>query len=289
MKKTIFKIIFICMFLVLAGLFYNVASSPAGTEEIKVYFFDVGQGDAALIQKGYYQILIDGGPDDKVLSLLGDKMPLGDRTIEKIILTHPHADHLVGINEILKRYQIKTVVGSGVLSDTNQYFEFADELKKQNLNLEAPMIGQRDSDFANEEIEYFWPGDQYIGKKINNLNNSSEVFRFCYFSHCVFFTGDIEEDAQRQMILENKNNLSDFLSEIIKVPHHGSSNGLGDNILLKTVNPKKAVISVGKDNQFGHPHTSALNLLDSSQIMILRTDQDGTIEFKVSKNGFEKE
>jgi len=285
--KATFKIIISLLALLLISVTYKVVQSPLTTDGATIYFFDVGQGDAALIQKDHFQILIDGGPNDKVLAELGRVMPLGDRSIEKIILTHPHADHITGLNLVLDRYEVSEVISSGVISSSNQYIEFLNKIKDKDIPLIIPSIGEKDQLFDNGTMEYLWPGDEYMQKEISNLNNSSVVSRFCYFENCTLFAGDIETDAQSEMFAKNSDRLPDFAAKIIKISHHGSKNG-SNNALFDNVKPGAAVISAGKDNQFGHPHTVTLDLLKSFNITTLRTDQNSTIEFRLSESQIEK-
>jgi competence protein ComEC len=278
--KFLTKFIITCLVLLIFSITYRVVQSPTDKNSVDLYFFDVDQGDAALIQKDHYQILIDGGPDDKVLSEIGSAMPLGDKLIEKIILTHPHADHITGLNQVLARYEVGEIVSTAVLSSSNQYLEFLSKIKDLDKTITIPGIGQEDKVFDNGVIEYFWPGDNFLQKESDNLNNSSLVFRFCYFEKCTLFMGDLEIDGQAEMFSANESRLNDFKSNTIKVSHHGSKNG-GNSLLYEIVAPQKAIISAGRDNQYGHPSAETLELLKSLNIEILRTDKDKTINIRL--------
>ncbi|MCL5410961.1 MAG: MBL fold metallo-hydrolase [Patescibacteria group bacterium] len=307
------KIFFSLLITLAVFIWVAVVRSPSGTG-CNIYFFDVGQGDAALIEKGNFQILIDGGPDDKILSEIGKAMPLTDRKIEVVILTHPHADHLVGINQILDRYEVGKIYSTGVIHTTNAYLEFLDKINPpaggKNISLEVPDVAEEITPFDNGKLRFLWPGKRDVGKSAedNNLNNTSLVSRFCYFDHCVLLPGDLETDGQEEMFSyysskqsevpaeKSANNNSQpsasnnniFQSEILKVAHHGSVNGTNQK-LLDIVKPKFAVISVGADNKFGHPHAGTLDLLQKANIQYYRTDRDGTVEFNLSEQGIVKE
>jgi len=278
---------FVLVFLLVCGVlvFAEISKKPeiAG---VQVYFFDVGQGDAALIQEGDQQVLVDGGPDDKVLAELGRVMPAGDRKIEHVVLTHPHADHITGLNQVLERYEVGEVISTGVVSTSSQYLEFLNNIKTKNIPFKVPKVGDEIAPFADGKIDFLWPGDTYLSKEIDNLNNSSLVFRFCTVMSCAIFTGDAEQDEQEDMVAyyAKENKLSEFESMITKVAHHGSSNGTTDS-LLKNVKAIHAVIPVGLDNQFGHPHEAALTLLKKYGLIIHRTDQNGTVRFILNKDG----
>jgi len=275
--KKFYKIILILLLSLTFLVWSKVAKSPTASN-VSVYFLDVGQGDAALIQKGNYQILIDGGPDDKVLTGLGKVMPLTDRKIEVMILSHPHADHLVGLNQILDRYEIGQIYMTGVLYTSNQYLEFLSKIKEKNITANTSLVGDEFKPFDGSTFTFLWPGDQYREKEIDNLNNSSIVSKFCYLQKCVLLTGDIETDAQSEMFAYYSKNIEIFKSDILKIPHHGSINGINES-LLNIVAPKEAIIEVGADNKFGHPHKQTIDLLEKSNIRIHRTDRDGTIKF----------
>jgi competence protein ComEC len=296
--------------LIAVFVWVTIAKSPSDGA-VHVFFLSVGQGDSELIQKGNYQILIDGGPDDKVLQEIGKVMPLTDRKIETVILTHPHADHLAGLNQILDRYEIGTIYSGGALYTTNGYLEFLGKIKDKKIDYQIPEVGQELKPYDNASLKFLWPGKQYQEKTVENSNNTSEVAKFCYFDHCALFTGDIETDEQAKMFdhysssppvggplsegTGSSSTLTDaeasnnnfFESELLKIPHHGSTNGI-NQLLLEKVKPKYAIIEVGTDNKFGHPHTVVLDLLKTVNINTFRTDRDGTIEFVFNQSGIVK-
>lgn len=288
MKPFIKRYFLVVLILLFFFVYAEIVKSPK-TDGTEIYFLDVGQGDSELIQKGDFQILIDGGPDDKVLAEIGKVMPLTDRKIDIIILTHPHADHLRGINLILDRYSVGTVYSSGVLDTTNGYLEFLNTIKDKNISFKIPALYDKIIPFANSELDFLWPGDKYKSQTLANLNNSSEVTKFCYFKNCALFTGDIETEEQATMFdyYAQKNLIDVFKSDILKIPHHGSKNGTNEQ-LLKNVTPKYAVIEVGVDNTYGHPHASTLELLKKFNITTYRTDTDGTIKFEMAIDHLEK-
>jgi competence protein ComEC len=279
MKKWISKAILVLMTLAAITIWYEVVISP-DTSGVIIKFCDVGQGDAALIQKGDIQILIDGGPDEEVLSCIGEIMPSYDKKIDYIILSHPHADHLVGINVVVDRYEIGKIYYSGVEYESNQYQKFLDALAAKNLDKEVPEKYDVVIPFKNADFEFLWPGEKYNKETSDDLNATSEVARFCYFDHCVLFTGDAEaEDGIYANIDSAKLSV-----EILKVPHHGSSSGV-DQSLLDAVGAHYAIISVGEGNSYGHPAKSTLDLLGQYQLTMLRTDRDGSITFTISEDG----
>ena len=288
MKKWT-RIILGVLVLAAAFIWIEVAKSPSADvtdANVHIYFLSVGQGDSELIQKGDNQMLIDGGPDDSVLAQIGKVMPPSDRKIETVVLTHPHADHITGLNSILDRYEIGTIYYSGATYDSSGYREFLDKIKSKNIPLKTPDVGEVESSYDNETLTFLWPGQKYVGQSPANLNNVSEVASFCYFAHCALLTGDIETDEQSAMFdyYANKGGLH---SEILKLPHHGSTNGT-NQALLDAVKPTYALIEVGAKNIYGHPHAATLDLLDKNNIKYFRTDRDGTIEFVLNETGIIK-
>jgi len=277
----LFSLLFCLAVFIISNLF---RVPPKDT--FSVNFLDVGQGDAMLIQKDNFQILIDGGPDDSVLSKISEIMPPLDRKIELVVLTHPHADHLIGINRIIDRYEIGEIVGTGTISSSAQYIRFLETIKAKNIAFNVPKMGDQREFGVNANITFLWPGEQFTNKSIDNLNNTSLISKICYFSQCVLSMGDLEKDGQTQMLdyYEKNGNSAIFKSEIVKVPHHGSNNALLPR-LYEIVLPSKAVISAGKDNQFGHPHPSVIDYFNEKLIKIYRTDQSGTVKFQFSKDG----
>lgn len=278
-------------FLVLAVLFIwtNLAKSPADQldNNAHLYILNVGQGDAELIQYGDYQILIDGGPDDSVLTELGKKMPPSDRKIEKVILTHPHADHLAGINQILERYEVETLYYFGIDYDSNGYKEFRAKVVEKKIRVKKPTIGEEEMPFKDSSLTFIWPGDRFENKIETNLNNTSLVARFCYFAACSMLMGDLETDAQKEMFDMAESNKISIQADFLKIAHHGSTNGTNE-LTIDRIKPKMAAISAGAENKYGHPHAAVLDILQKNNVKTYRTDHDGTLEFVFTGQGIFK-
>jgi competence protein ComEC len=283
--KHLGKIIIIFLGLALFFVLSQVVRSPS-SDSVLVYFLDVGQGDAALIKKGDQEILIDGGPDNRVVYELGKILKPSDRQIEIIILTHPHADHLVGINRVLDHFEVGKIYSTGVSYDSNQYLEFLQTVKNKNIELIVPAKGQEEIFFPNSQTTFLWPGADFKDLVSDNLNNSSEILKFCYFKQCLFLPGDAEKEEQDQMFqfYGREKPDFDFHSIILKVSHHGSENAAND-ILYEKVLPRYSLFSVGADNKYGHPHLRSLDLAAKFKSEVFRTDREGTIEFILTKEG----
>jgi len=247
---------------------------------LEVSFFDVGQGDSIFIETPQrHQILIDGGPDSMVLEKLGKEMPFWDRTIDLVILTHPDFDHLNGLIEVLNSYEVKNILWTGIVSDKNEYNEWLDVMKKEKAKVTIAEAGQKIKS-GGVYLEIVYPFDNLNGRKVENTNNSSVVSRLVFGETSFLFLGDIYQSVEKE-IAEKKGNLD---SDVLKISHHGSKYS-SNNDFIKKVSPEIGVISVGKDNNYGHPSQETLETLGKYGINILRTDLEGDI--KIISNGKE--
>ncbi len=271
-------------------------------ERLQVYFLDVGQGDSIYIRTpGEQDILIDGGPDKSVLNQLGEVMPFWDREIDVMILTHPHSDHVTGLVEVLRRYSVKQIYYTGALHTAPDYLAWLEEIKKQNLDLkivEHPF----EIDFGNEvKLQFLFPQKSLLNQKMEELNNSSIVNKLVYKNVSFLFMGDVEEPVEEELLksspaavvisteveksttaigmttaTEQDDQFLSLKADVLKVGHHGSSSSSSEEF-LEAVSPQIAVIQVGKDNEFGHPHLKILKRLERLGVKIWRNDEDGRI------------
>lgn len=261
---------------------------------LRAWFFDVGQGDAEFLDfAGGNQILIDGGPDDKILQKLGKAMPFYDKSIDLIILTHPHKDHVFGLIEVLKRYKVGKIILPKVDFESPFYNEFLSEVKNKDVVLEY--LGEGDvvkiGDFA--ELDFLSPkyengnykntefndNAESFGSNGQQLNNKSLVFKLIFGNNSFLFTGDAGVDIEKEIMAEKYN----LESDILKVGHHGSKYSSSEDF-LKSVDPKYAVIEVGKNNRYGHPAERTLADISSIGAKILRTDLDSDAVFESDGN-----
>ncbi len=244
------------------------------SKALEVNFLDVGQGDAILIKTPDHQrILIDGGPSSAVVNKLGENLPFYDKKIDLIILTHPHADHLDGLIEVLKRYEVKKILSTGATHTTPDYLAWLEEIKKQNVPMEIAAAGQTIDFGGGIKMEIFYPKENLAGKSAENLNNTSIVAKLIFGQTSFLFTGDAESEVEDELIGGGV----DLKADVLKVAHHGSKNATSQNFLEK-VKPKFAVISVGADNQFGHPNAMTMKRLENIGAEIFRTDEDGDVK-----------
>lgn len=263
------------------------------SKNLQVNFFDVGQGDAALIiTPGGKTILVDGGPGDTVLSKLGQALPLGQKKIDTMILTHPHADHLEGLIPVLKRYAVGEVYYTGATHTTSEFFEWLTLVKNKNIPMriiKKPEVVELDS---GVKLSFLYPdGDltkdfvppQAPGEK-DNLNNTSIVFKLTYNQTSFLFMGDAEVPVEERL-LKNK---VDLKADVLKAGHHGSHSSTSEEF-LNAVKPRMAILSAGRNNDYGHPHLRTLRRLERHNIQIYRTDTMGDIKLvsdgeKIKKN-----
>jgi competence protein ComEC len=258
--------------------------------ETIIVFCDVGQGDATYIRlKNKIDILIDAGPDRKVLQCLGKYMPFFDKTIELAFITHPQKDHYGGFEHILDRYEINYLILNPLNNKAISYQNLLKKLALKKVNLKS-LYSEDVIRLIDNKITFYWPTKDYLYKSIYkteklksgfevnysllNLNKLSYVFKFEVKEKSILFTGDIDKEIS--------NKISDMLdqTDIFKVPHHGSKNGATKKFIDK-VNPKISIITVGKNNSYGHPHQEILDLLKGINTQIRRTDKDGEIVIRL--------
>lgn len=264
-------------------------SLSANGGKLHLVFCDVGQGDAIYVRTPQGEdILIDGGPDEKVLACLSKRMPFWDRTLEMVVLTHPQSDHLTGLIPVFQRYRVKNFVGENLFSPSASFTKFQSEVAKEGAQIYNPQKGDKIK-IGNLTLDFFWPsqvlGNQRIWEEkylanqqvlgastfSGDLNNYSLALEIKYGDFEVLFTGDLSAKILEEVAIDSGP------VEVLKVPHHGSKNGLSAKA-LEALGPQLAVILVGKANRFGHPHQETIKILEDKDIKILRTDLNGEIE-----------
>ncbi len=242
-------------------------------KKLHVYFLDVGQGDAILISKGSRQILIDGGPNPQAITTaLGKEMPFWDRTLDLVVLTHPDADHLTGLIEVLHRYEVKQVLYADIEADSDLYTEFLGLIKEQGVPAVLAKAGQRISLSNGIYLDVLNP---VHGVEYTEMDNHSVVLRLESGTISYLFTGDIMNKGEYTLLSHRvvKGTI------VLKLAHHGSSSSTTEEF-LNVVNPQIAIISAGIDNKYGHPDKDVLERLTMKEnISIFNTGIHGTIEF----------
>jgi len=239
---------------------------------LKVIFFDVGQGDSIFIETSQgHQILVDGGPNNSVLNNLEKFMNPFDKNIDMVILTHTDKDHLGGLISILKIYDIDVFVWTGASSDSNLF----NELNELLANKKVVTVDAFDKIWAGDiELQIYNPIKDVSA--IKDSNDTSIVFKLIHGNSKFLLTGDLSSNFEDDLIEK-----FDLKSSILKVGHHGSKYSTSEEF-VKAISPSCAIISVGKNN-YGHPAERVLNLLQDNNIKTLRTDIYSDIVFYSNK------
>ena len=241
---------------------------------LHVAFLDVGQGDAVLITlPDGRQLLVDGGPSATDLNWrLGQEMPFWDRSLDMVINTHPDADHLGGLVSLLDRYQVAQTMVTDVEGNSQLYQAWKAELAEDQL---IPLLGQAGLAFSLADgltATILSPGP--LTKGIDGVNNQSLVLHLQYRQISFLLPGDIELPVERRLVQADM----PLTATVLKSPHHGSKTSSSD-AFLEAVAPQLVVISAGEDNRFGHPAPEVLERYAKHGVTVLRTDEQGTVEF----------
>ncbi len=267
---------FIIAILIIAAIASGlVVRAHTGMQSIlKVDFLDIGQGDSIFITApNGNQVLIDGGPDATVLERLDQTMPFNDRTIDLVILTHAHADHYAGLIDVMKRYDIDTVLDYQIPYEAAGYTEW-NAIKHHAHNVVEAHAGQRIDIGGGAYIQVLFPYNQVTpSKQPKNAHDYMVVTRLVYGTEAVLLTGDMETEVEQKLL----NAHADIASQFLKIGHHGSNTSTGIPF-LQAVHPEVAFIGVGLHNKFGHPHQTTLDKLAKFGITYYRTDRDGSSE-----------
>ncbi len=248
-------------------------------DKLHVWFFNVGQGDAIFVKTpDNRQFLIDGGPDRTVLAKLSRVMPYWDWTIDAVFVTHPHADHITGLIEVLKRYQVNRVFINPTSYESPVYRKLLDVAKTKEYQVGSFLKGDK-LKLQGGEIESFWPPGEVVAISEEDINRTSMVLRLQSDGLSVLFTGDAELAGQ----IPGLNAVDLPQTDILKVPHQGSAGAI-DKRVLRKLQPSLAIISVGR-NTFGHPSKQTLEVLSAEHLGVLRTDSVGDVEIMQSGTG----
>jgi len=260
-------------------LFFSLFAFPqkvVTTENLKIIFLDVGQGDAILLKTAEGQnVLVDGGPDKSIIYKLDQYIPFYQRNIDLMILTHPDPDHLNGLIEVLKRYQVRSFIFNGVDDESVDYQQFLKKIDELGIKKEIVWQGKK-INLIDGYLDFLFPGQSLAGQNLKDDNEGSLIFKLVFGGKKILFVGDATQKVENQLLKEG----IDLSADILKVGHHGSKSSTGTNFLGK-VKPIYAVISVGKDNKYGHPNLRVLKNLEDIQVQVLRTDQLSDIIFEI--------
>ena len=239
--------------------------------KLHLYFLDIGQGDATfIVTPSGKQILVDGGPDMSTLEHLGIYMPFFDRSIDLVVLTHPNADHMTALPEVLRRYHVSSVLLSGSDYNLGRYSAMIEQILLQKISV---VLADPATDIDMEDgvvLDILWPQSDTVSDF--DVNNASVALRLLYKDNSVLLPGDIEALAEN-IILQSGVPLR---STVLKAAHHGSKSSSSTGFLL-AAEPELVIVSAGRDNRFGHPHAGVLDRLENMSIPLRSTAKEGTI------------
>lgn len=242
--------------------------------QTEVVFLNVGQGDAILISQGKNQILIDGGRTGKeLLAQIGRFVPFWDRNIELVIATHPDADHIGGLSVLLRTYQVDHVLTTGAESDTETSRLFQEAAAATRFGLTTVFQGTQITLPSGGELFIEYPLTA-LPKETSDTNEGSIVARFVYGETSFLLTGDLPHE---ETVLLDEQPVT-----VLKAAHHGSKYSTSE-AFLDLVQPKEAIISVGK-NSYGHPDSGVLERLQKRGITVHRTDEEGPLRYQCLEN-----
>ena len=269
MKNRFWLISVICLVLVIVC----ILALPRGT--VRVSFLDVGQGDSIYIRTpDDYFILVDGGPSVSILEELAEVVPRYNRRIDLILITHPHADHINGLVEIIKRFDVGGIVIVGTPSGNPYYQEILRLCDEWKIPVNFGH-SERDIKIGNYlYLDIVWPAASMAGKEFENVNNASLAVRVITPDQVIFLGGDSEKEEEEELLGSG----FDLSADILKAGHHGSTPASSLEFLEK-VNPGVVVIQSGVGNSFGHPHKEALESFFKRAIQIRRNDLEGRVDF----------
>jgi len=272
-------VVFLCLS-VLAWTTYSAAFLKDGL--LKVYFLDVGQGDAMFIEApNGNQVLIDGGPDGKVLSELGKVMSFYDRDIDLVALSHPQEDHAAGLIEVLKKYDVKNILWAEGEYNSPIFGAWREAVKEESADEIDAVAGKTIDLGAGAILTILFPAASTAGSFVKNPNDNSVVIMLEYKENRFLFTGDAESATERKLVGMG----TDLKADVLKVGHHGSNTSTTEGFLSE-IKPQVAVIEVGAKNRYGHPRKEVLGRLEKNGIKYYRTDTDGTVEIVSDGNNF---
>ncbi len=274
--KNKILIIFVALIFSIAGYFLDkneeIVLNPLSDNVMRVHFIDVGQGDCSFIEfPDGKTMLIDAGNPENGSDISKYIRNLGKEGIDYVIATHPHSDHIGGMAKVLYDFDIGEIYMPKVSHSTEMYYDLLTVIDSKDMKIKTAKAGVNILNSDGIRADIISPAKE----KYDNLNNYSAVVRIEYKSKVFLFMGDLEKDGERDLLRE------DIDCDVLKVGHHGSDTSSSEDFIQRA-SPRYSVISAGKDNDYGHPHSKVLYTLAFSTI--LRTDTMGTIVIDTDGN-----
>ena len=260
-------------FLSLMAAFVWIVPTVQSSNYLEVSFLDVGQGDAIyIVTPDGYELLIDGGPDVSVLSELAKRRSFFDRRIDMVVATHPDSDHISGLVDILKRFEVDYIVESDVEHDTPVAVAFNKAAGAEGARLITAQAGQVIKLGASTTVRILSPqGDTSNWRS----NTASIILQIEYGGVKLMLTGDAPKSIEDWLVTEHGETLE---SEVLKLGHHGSDTSTSDSF-LEMVDPEYTIVSASADNRYGHPHREVVARVNERGISMLETSEMGSITF----------
>ena len=273
MKKKHYSILLLIFMLLVARYFAPELLQTAGPKDTEgklvVSYIDVGQGDSTLIEfPGGKTMLIDAGEADEVAGVLSYIKGRGHKKLDYVLCTHPHSDHIGGMTQVLKSFDVGQVYMPQVVHTSKNYERLLLLIREKGLPVTAAKAGLSFSPEDGVDIRFVAPcGDAY-----EELNDYSVALRLTYGDNAFLFTGDAEELSEKEML----NGGYELSADVLKVGHHGS-NSSSHQAFLDAVSPGCAIISCGEDNSYGHPHKEVVERLENMSASLYQTNVCGTV------------
>jgi competence protein ComEC len=266
MKKAISKVIYLMILtLVLSTLSHVPTDAATKYYTMFVHYIDVGESDCVLIESDNKFMLIDAGDTDDEDTIIDYLKAQKVKTLDYVICTHPHADHIGSMDEVIKEFNVGKIIMPAITHTTKVFEDLLDAIEDKGLKITKPVVG-REYTIGKADFTIIAPNDKY-----SDLNNNSVGIKLVNGKNSFVFIGDCEKEAISD-ILDND---IDINADSLMLGHHGSDTSTTSE-LLDAVSPDSAIISVGK-NSYGHPSESVLEMLKNEGITTYRTDENGTI------------
>ncbi len=277
-KRAVVKQLLLPVFIIIAALLYRPVSGlfrngetwqapPADGSRLTVSYLDVGQGDATLIQKGEFDMLIDAGGNDKGDTVVEYLKNAGVDKLDILVGTHLDSDHIGGLDTVIRKIPVETLYLPEDTKETKTWRDVEKAMREKKLTASMPQIGTEYTYEKNLLLRFLSPDRIYP-----DANNNSIVVQAAYGSNRFLFMGDAEEEVERELLAEKY----DLACDVLKLGHHGSYTATSPDF-LRAADPVYAVISCGRGNSYGHPHAEVLSRLEDEDVQVYRTDTMGTI------------
>ncbi|MBY6798299.1 MBL fold metallo-hydrolase [Clostridium botulinum] len=270
-KNLIITCLLICLSIVFTACSQqssNAVNTSNKSNELKVHYIDVGQGDSILVQTKDKNILIDAGTRKSSDSLISYLKKQHIKKLDYVIATHPHEDHIGGMPKVIEEFEISNFYAPKKTANTKIFKDMILQLKKKNLKINVAKKGVSLDLSNNSSLDFLAP----VKDNYENTNDSSAVVKLTHGNTKFLFTGDAEKTSEKDILNSNE----DLSSNVLKIGHHGSHSSSSKEFLDK-IDPKIAIISCGKNNDYGHPHKETMKELNKRNIEVYRTDIDGNI------------